>query len=437
MRSAAWRTLRLGGRLAAVALLLVACTVPIKLAEAPTLYSVGATFPSSEVPVQFRTVDPTIFYVTDRKPVLTDGALTGYSYERSASMVFGAAQVRFGNIDTWDQLVARSQTATRNRQVLTTERFEELVRLPETPLPMIRLDGRPVPDPAAVRAYKDEMATLQRAFAAALRNSPRKEAIIFVHGFNNDLQDGLTTTASLWHYAGRIGVPVSYSWPAGNTGITAYFKDRESGEYSIYHLKEFLKAIAAIPELKKITIIAHSRGADVATSALREMTIFELGAGRDPGKTLKIDTLILAAPDLDFGVVQQRLAAEGVAAAVRQVDVYLNPRDGALGLAQALATGMRLGRLSPDDFTDEEWQKMGDLGNVHFIDVEQAGGKLGHVYFRDNPAVLSDVILTLRTGAFPGGPERPLQKVRGNFWSLHSNYPGIRMVSEVQVNSDR
>jgi len=37
--------------------------------------------------------------------------------------------------------------------------------------------------------------------------------------------------------------------------------------------------------------------------------------------------------------------------------------------------------------------------NVTFIDVEAAGGSLGHSYFRDNPAVLSDIILTLRSDA--------------------------------------
>jgi esterase/lipase superfamily enzyme len=261
--------------------------------------------------------------------------------------------------------------------------------------------------------------------------------MIFVHGFNNELQDGITTTAGLWHYAGRIGVPISYSWPAGNPGLTAYFKDRESGEFSTYHFKEFLRALAAIPELQKITIVAHSRGADLVTTGLRELVIFERGAGRDARKSLKIDSLILAAADLDFGVVQQRLEAEGTADAARMVNVYLNPHDGALGFAQLLATGQRIGRLSPDDFTEDDWRKQGEMGNVHFINVEAAGGQLGHVYFRDNPAVLSDIILTLRTGALPGEAERPLERVRGNFWSLHDNYPGPRIKRVIKRGEDR
>ncbi len=417
---------------------LSACSQQIKLAEPPTLYSAGASFPAEDVAPALRTVTPIIYYMTDRAPIRQNEQLVGYSHARSTSMVFGAAQVRLGQIASWSALVARSEAAANRRQVMTAESYREIVRFPATPLPFVRDSGGGiVPEPAAERGYKADVRAFQQAFREALRGSARKEAMIFVHGFNNEMQDGLTTTASLWHYAGRIGVPVSYSWPAGNTGLTAYFKDRESGEFSTYHLKEFLRARAAIPELQKINIVAHSRGADVVASALRELVIFERGAGRDPRRSLKIDTIILAAPDLDFGVVQQRLAAEGTPAAVRQITVYLNPKDGALGIAQTLATGQRVGRLSPDDFSEADCKELGDLGNVFFIDVENAGRKLGHSYFRNNPAVLSDVILTLRTGAAPGRAERPLEQIRGNFWRMHANYPGARIVVALKRNSNR
>ena len=415
----------------------MACAQPIRLAEAPTLFRLGMTYPAQDVAPALRTVDPWILYVTDRAPELRDGKLRGYGYERSSSMAYGKAQVRFGDFDGWPELVAHSEMADRHRQTLTTESFEELVRFPETPVASMTVNGKTVVQPAAERAYQADIAAFQRLFRDQLRQSSRKEAIIFIHGFNSEIEDGLTTTASLWHYAGRIGVPVSYSWPAGNKGLTAYFKDRESGEFSTFHLKELLRALAAIPELKAIHIVAHSRGADVATTALRELAIFEKGAGRDPRRTLKIATLILAAPDLDFGVVQQRLGAEGTAAAVGQVNVYLNPNDGALGLAQTLLTGTRIGRLSPEILTEADWQRFESLGNVNFIDVEDAGGRLGHAYFRDNPAVLSDVILTLRTGAAPGGAERPLDRVRGSYWRLHRNYPGPRIIVVQRTNSDR
>ncbi|MGQ0563687.1 MAG: alpha/beta hydrolase [Gemmobacter sp.] len=422
---------------AALCLGLAACDVPIKLAETPTLYRMGLGFSMAEVPPPLRSVNPEILYVTDRKPVTRDGQHVGYGHERSESMAFGVARVRFGDFASWTDLLARADTRERRRESLTTDSYEERLRFPETPLPPVVRNGVAGPDPVAAAEYAGSVAAFRGEVAARLAQTDRKEAIVFIHGFNNELDDGLATAASLWHFAGRIGVPISYSWPAGNKGVTAYIKDRESGEFSIFHLKEFLRALAGVPGLEKVHIIAHSRGADVTTTALRELAIFEHGAGRDPRRTLKIETLILAAPDLDFGVVRQRLAAENAAAVIGQAYIYINPRDGALGVAQALATGTRIGRLSPEKLTEKEWAELGQIPNVHFINVEAAGGRVGHAYFRDNPAVLSDVVLTLRTGALPGSPERPLDPVRSQFWNLHSNYPGPRIVVVRRMNSDR
>jgi esterase/lipase superfamily enzyme len=418
-------------------LVLAACDRPIKLAETPTLYRMGMGFPMAEVPPALRTVDPEILYVTDRQPEGAEGQTRGYGFHRSDSMAYGVARVRFGDFASWPELLARADLTDRRRESLTTESYAERLRFPETPLPPVLRNGRLVPDPAAQAAYDVTTRAFQAEVAARLAAAGRSEVIVYVHGFNNDIDDGLATAASLWHFAGRIGVPISYSWPAGNKGLTAYIKDRESGEFSVYHFKEFLRALAAVPGVRKIHLVAHSRGADVVTGALRELAIFEFGGGRDPRRTLKVESLILAAPDLDFGVVRQRLAAERVAAAIGQVYVYVNPRDGALGLAQALATGTRIGRLSPDMLSEEEWGELAQAPNVHFINVEAAGGRIGHAYFRDNPAVLSDVMLTLRSGALPGSATRPLEPVRAQFWNLHANYPGPRIIVPRRMNSDR
>jgi esterase/lipase superfamily enzyme len=412
---------------------LVACgDQPIRLADAPTLYAVGR-YPAAEVPVSLRRAAAPILYVTDRAR-LADGS---YGVERSDSMAFGQADVSLGDFASWEALVAASQDMRNLRERVQPLGYDEFVRFPATPLPARLAGARPVPDGAAAAAYAASVAAFQRGVAARLAETPRKEVIVYIHGFNSELDDALATTASLWHYAGRIGVPITYSWPAGNRGLTAYLKDREAGEFTVFHLKEFLRALAGVPGLQAIQIVAHSRGADVTTSALREMVIAENAAGRDPRATLKLRTLILAAPDLDYGVVRQRLAAEGTVAAAGSVTIYLNPSDGALGIAQAITTGTRIGRLRPEDFTDEDFARIERYGNAFYIDVEGAPGRLGHTYFRDNPAVLSDVVLTLRTGARPGDAARPLEPVRGPYWKLHANYPGPRILREVRRNDDR
>ena len=69
--------------------------------------------------------------------------------------------------------------------------------------------------------------------------------------------------AELWHFLGRQGVPILYTWPAGFGGLRGYTRDRESGGFTIFHLKQFLRLLASTPELEELNIIAHSRGTDV------------------------------------------------------------------------------------------------------------------------------------------------------------------------------
>jgi len=142
-----------------------------------------------------------------------------------------------------------------------------------------------------------------------------------------------------------------------------------------------------------------------------------------PRRSLKLGTLILSAPDLDFGIMQQRLVAEQFGPALDQINVYINPGDGPLGLAQTLLSGQRFGRIRPEDLTEPLRETFARIGNVHFIGVEEARPALGHNYFRDNPAVVSDIVLTLRHRVPPGGELRPMRRLDVNFWSLHRRYP--------------
>ncbi len=50
-------------------------------------------------------------------------------------------------------------------------------------------------------------------------------------------------------------------------------------------------------------------------------------------------------------------------------------------------------------------------------------GTSGHNYFRRNPAVASDVVLTVRYGLPPGARHgRPLEHVEGFFWRIDDEY---------------
>ena len=345
-----------------------------------------------------------IYYVTDRA---ADEAGAGYGFARSSSMAFGSADVGFDRL-----------SGSAGDRLIRVHGVSERVRFPTTPLPFSLQQGRIVDDGDARSGYGRAAKAFQDEVSAALRASATDEVVLFVHGYKNDFDDALSTMANIWQAGEQRVVPIAYTWPADNPGLFGYFKDRESGEFSIFHLKETLRLLGGVRGLRRIQVIAHSRGTDVTTTALREMVIAARAAGRDPRQVLKVDNLVLAAPDLDFGVVRQRLIAEKFGPAFGRISVYMNPSDGALGLAQAVNSGTRFGRLSYDDLDPGEREILSRVGNVHFIDVSGVVSPRGHSYFRENPVVLSDIVTLLKTGAAPGSPERNLSHIAANFWML-------------------
>jgi esterase/lipase superfamily enzyme len=231
--------------------------------------------------------------------------------------------------------------------------------------------------------------------------------------------------AEMWHFIGRRGVPSLYSWPAARGGLFGYFIDRESGEFTIFHLKEFLRLLASSPEVERIHILAHSRGTDVVTTALRELVIETRAAGKNPTESLRIANLVLAAPDLDMDIVRQRLMAEQFGPAIGQITIYTTQADKALSASQTLMSGTRFGRVQQTDLGGRERRIFTEVTNVNIIEVQGVGGVIGHGYIHSSPAASSDVILILQGGSRPGDPARPLTHEVLNFWTMPKDYPNL------------
>jgi len=153
--------------------------------------------------------------------------------------------------------------------------------------------------------------------------------------------------------------------------------------------------------------------------------------------TYRIDTLIMAAPDIDLGVMEQRLVTEAFGIGFGQIDVYLNPGDNALGLAGWIFGSPRFGAARPDQLSPESRAVFQGVRSVHFIMVQDANQFDRHNYFRRHPGVLSDIAITIRTGARPEDPERPLKHLDLNFWEIDKFYqpslqPSAKRVSGAQ-----
>jgi esterase/lipase superfamily enzyme len=411
------------------------CSSTPKLMPTPNLYADGLRDPFPDVPPELQNNKVEVLYLTDRKPEkesTPDHVI--YGFGRSRSIAMGVSTLEIGKDVSWSELNAASRTNKRKVKLpLTVVQTRELVRFPPTPKMLIEL---PTPTERTTRPAATTPSTLRSEVEAAteqckaelsarLAKTPVKDVYVFVHGYDNKFDDAIETIGQLWHFLGRQGVPVAYTWPAGRGGLLrGYTYDRESSEFTVYHLKEMLRVIASCPDVHKIHIISHSRGTDVAVSALRELHLEFTGAGKNTREELKLKTLILAAPDLDVEVVIQRMVTVHLGRVPEQCAIYVCSKDEALGISNWLFGGSsRLGKIRGDMFSASELEDLRRVKSVQLIDARISDpGPYGHSYFHENAAVSSDLILLVRYGLYPS-PERPLNADPKGFWYLTDDYP--------------
>ena len=406
-----------------------------ELISSPNIYVRSEENPYTSVPEHFRTNEVDVLYVTDRARTRAVSGEISYGYGRSYSLCYGSATVRIGKENTtWDRLIAASRTHQRkgNFQVSIAD-IDEKGRFPETPFPLVTgesLVGDGLQhDPSIIARHEAIAEQLRQEIRKRLAKTPRKHAYIFIHGYNTTFDAAVSLAAEIWHFLPRMGIPIAYTWPAGQGGLRGYFYDRESGEFTIFHLKEFLRILRSIDELEQIHLIAHSRGTDVTITALRELWIeMREIALQNPDRPRKFGQVIIAAPDLDLDVIRQRMAAEEIIRQLRQFTVYMSKSDVAIGFSTWLFVSQRrVGRLQDQELQKEErmHQRAKMQQNLTMIDARLKTELIGHNYFYSHPAVLSDLILILRDGLLPGEANgRPLKRSPGGlFWTIEDDYP--------------
>ncbi len=395
-----------------------------------------------QVPEALRTTDVKVFYVTDRAAERTSERGVEYGYGRAMGFAYGIATVRLGADVTWDELVADSTSAARiHEYVPAVVRIEELGTIPSLQSLMEARDRRFYRRPDALEILNKAVQGMLQAMQPLVDQTDRKEAVLFVHGFNNSFDDAVVRIAQAWHFGGRKGVPIAYTWPAG-AGVFEYARDRESGEFTVVHLKMVLLALASSPQIQGIHVVSHSRGTDVATTAIRELNSELRGAvggsavthllnltnpvpltDQTTASTLKLKTLVLAAPDIDVDVFRQRFFGEGLANCAERVVIYFSPTDKALDWAGWLfSSQQRLGKMELKDFTPDMRDLLGRVDQPELIQCEVSGTS-SHSYILQHPGALSDLILLLREGRPPGAANgRPLNEPFKGVWELNNDY---------------
>ncbi len=422
-------TIRLGLVVAALATvqLLTGCQTNIFM-PAPNIYANSPTNPFDRVPPELRRNEVTILYATDRLPVIDEETKAlGYGYFRSGSLGGGVSNVVFGEGLAWPELVQES-LASRPGHLLKAEvtGHEELFRFPDTSLYAKANTEGSTDEDDLERSESEATQQLHQLIKERLQEGEGHDAYVFIHGYNSAFDDAVITMAQLWHYLGRTGIPIVYSWPAGRKGFLGYNNDIESGEFTIWHLKRFLAALASSPDIERIHLIAHSRGSNVTLEALRELHLFNEGAGIETQQALKLGNLILAAPDLDLEVATQRILPEGLLAVPRRMTIYISEKDRAMGFTTWLFGGLaRLGKLTRGELPHTVKRNIDTVPSFDLIDARiKRTDWSGHSYFYQSPAVSSDVILILRDDLDPGKEHgRPLRKGPPHYWIVDENYP--------------
>ncbi len=398
-----------------------------ELIQTPNLFLDERINPFKYCPANIRNNRVEILYATDRLPVDRKGGGQEYGYRRSPSLAFGRCTVEIGRDVPWPILEKNSRIQRRDVALpLSIQRIVEMGRFPATPIPFVQAEKGLEEDPR-VLARNDHVAGMFRAeVSRRMAETTCKEAFVFVHGYNNTFEDSVFVMADLWHFLGRKGIPIVYTWPAGRGGrLRGYNYDRESGEFTIHHLKNFIRLLASCPEIGKIHYLAHSRGTDVLSSAVRELIIEARAAGNNPQEMLKIANYTLAAPDLDLEVFTQRMVAERLGMGLGRLTVYVSEEDKALGLSTWLFSGIqRVGRLAFQDLSPDLRKRLEQARGASIVDARVHAGFVGHSYFYSDPAVSSDLILMMGYDREPGASNgRPLIPVGPNFWRIEKGYP--------------
>lgn len=234
-----------------------------------------------------------------------------------------------------------------------------------------------------------------------VNGSARKEAFVFVHGYDVTFEDAAKRTAQLAYDLAFDGAPILYSWPSKGQ-LQDYPADEATIEWTTPHLKSFLERVAAKSHATTVHLIAHSMGNRALTAALSSIV------KEHPTLPPIFSHVFLAAPDIDAGVFRQ--LAQSFPTPSTQVTLYASSNDKALIASKKFHDFPRAG----DTSTAVTVVQGVDTIDASAVDTEF----LGHSYYGDNRSVLSDIFSVIRNGEPPSKRfgMKPNQPMSPTYW---------------------
>jgi len=242
-------------------------------------------------------------------------------------------------------------------------------------------------DPSVYQTDSAFVTEINRDLASRPRTE--RQLLLFVHGYNTSTTDAILRLGQFVEDTKYQGVPVLITW-ASAAKLTRYVYDLNSALIArdqLIDIADILKETRA----ESVDIFAHSMGTFLTMEAL----VNAQQTGR-LGKSIPIDNIMLAAPDIDIDLFRTQIAI--LPPSIREkMFILISKDDGALRVSRRIAGGIP--RVGAADATELE-----PFG-VTVIDLSeiQDTTSTSHNKFASSPEVVQLVGAGLNEAATFGG----------------------------------
>lgn len=257
---------------------------------------------------------------------------------------------------------AKRGTLSTGTVIVSVPRNRALGEIPKASA--VRFEFRPDPAKHVILgdfAIHDDLNMFMSELNAELGRSSRKEAFVFIHGYNNDFPTAIERTAQLAIDLEIDGAPLLYSWPSAGSVFSYRADRRQIVDETISDLERFLTLVAKASDAEHVHVVAHSMGNEFLLKALQELAAGGVDAPL-------FEQIVFASPDVDADEFADALS--DLPRMASNLTLYASSKD------QALKASRRFNRSGRRAGESDEPLIIDGLATVDTT-VASAGG-LGH-----------------------------------------------------------
>ena len=316
-----------------------------------------------------------VFYGTNRAPV-GDATLAPYYGKSDGELRYGYVNVTIPQLHRLAELESPGPWVDYSFGLDSAENKKKYVVL-EKVVPL---------------SDEDFARTLREQVGAA----PSRDALVFVHGYNNSFEDAARRTAQLAYDMDFDGTPIMYAWPS-QASLTAYAADEAATDVSALRMLQFLQTVMTQSGAAHVHLVAHSMGNRVLIGALtRFLQASALPAGTPAAGNTAFGQVVFTAPDVDRAYFVA--ATESLRGRAERLTLYASDSDYALRMSKLVHDAPRAGAAGSTVI------RMMGLDTIDMSGVP--ADVLGHNYFAANGGAVYDLLHMIWRDDDPGSPQR-------------------------------